>query len=334
MDSRQNELLKEIIESYIKTVKPVGSKSLCEKFGLSSATIRNEMASLEELGLLEKNHISSGRIPSEKGYKYYVEHLMEPKKLTGEDVLKLQTIFNNKSLAINDAISACMDIISDLTNYTSIVLGSSAEFNTLKQLTIIPIDESKVVALLCTSKGIVESKQFLINEEIDVNEIIKVSEIINKKLYGTPITEINEKLELVIKPLIREDISKYETVYNIFYDAFNEFVKKTSEVHISGKTKLFDQPEYSSINDIKRLANKFEDTEVVRKIERNDEDGNINIYIGEENEFDNDVTVVKSKITIDGEASTIAIVGPKRMEYARVVGLLEYIKNNLNDRKE
>ena len=98
MNSRQETLLKEIVESYIKTVKPVGSKSLCEKLNCSSATIRNEMAELEELGLLEKNHISSGRIPSEAGYRYYVENLMRPKELTGEDVLKLQTIFTNQYL--------------------------------------------------------------------------------------------------------------------------------------------------------------------------------------------------------------------------------------------
>ena len=108
MDERQKKLLKEIVESYIKEAKPIGSKALCDKFHCSSATIRNEMAILEKLGFLEKNHISSGRIPSEAGYKYYVEHLMKPKELTGEDMLKLQTIFSNQSLVVSEAIEACL----------------------------------------------------------------------------------------------------------------------------------------------------------------------------------------------------------------------------------
>ena len=104
MNNRQNELLRLIVETYIKTVKPVGSKSLVKKLKCSSATIRNDMAYLESLGYLEKTHISSGRVPSESGYKYYVDNLMKPKELTGDEVLKLQTILNNKDLVISDAI--------------------------------------------------------------------------------------------------------------------------------------------------------------------------------------------------------------------------------------
>ena len=153
MDNRQKQLLKVIVETYVKSVKPVGSKSLCEKFNLSSATIRNEMAILEDLGYIEKNHISSGRIPSEKGYRYYVENLMEPEKLNGSEMLKLQRVVKNQDLVLSDAITKCMEIISDLTNYASIVLGSSSMDNLLKQVSIIPIDENKVVALVCTNRG-------------------------------------------------------------------------------------------------------------------------------------------------------------------------------------
>ena len=160
MDKRQESLLKAIVENYVKTVKPVGSKSLCQKFHCSSATIRNEMAVLENLGYIEKNHISSGRIPSEKGYKYYVDNLMEPEKLTGSDMLKLQTIVKNQDLVVSDAISKCMEIISDLTNYASVVLGSNASDNLLKQVSIIPLENNKVIALVVTQKGVVENKHF------------------------------------------------------------------------------------------------------------------------------------------------------------------------------
>ncbi|MDD2518895.1 MAG: HTH domain-containing protein, partial [Bacilli bacterium] len=129
ISQRQAELLKLIVEEHIKTAKAVSSNSLCDSLDCSSATIRNEMAALEDLGLIEKTHISSGRIPSEKGYRYYVDNIMEPKKLTGEDMLKLQTIFHNKSLVLSDAILRSMEIISELTSYTSIVLGNASKEN-------------------------------------------------------------------------------------------------------------------------------------------------------------------------------------------------------------
>lgn len=332
LDTRQKELLKEIVENYIKTVKPVGSNSLCKKFKCSSATIRNEMVVLENLGYIEKNHISSGRIPSEKGYKYYVENLMKPKELTGEDVLKLQTIFNNNQLQLSDAITKCMEIISDLTNYTSVVLGKSSSENLLKQVNIIPLDSQKVVALVCTDKGIVESKQFFLPPNTEMQELVKTSEIINKMLIGTPINEISERLEYEIKPIISKQVNQYETVYNIFYDAFKDFVN-SSNVHVSGKAKIFEQPEYSEAKDIKRLVNKFEDETFIKKIEENNESDRINIYIGDESEFDENVTIIKSKYNINGEEGTIAIIGPKRMEYDRVVGLLNYINKEINSKE-
>ena len=325
MEERQNKLLKEIVESYIKTARPVGSNALCEKLNCSSATIRNEMAALESLGYIEKNHISSGRIPSEKGYKYYVDNLMKPKELSGEDILNLQTIFSNKELQLSDAINKCMDMISDITNYTSIVLGKNSKENLLQQVSIIPLGNNKVVALVCTDKGIVESKQFSVDISINISEIVKTSEIINKMLFGTPIDEVNERLEFEIKPIISKQIEQYEAVYGIFYDAFNDFVKTSSNVHISGKSKIFNQPEYQDAKDIKKLVNKFDDENLIKKIDESSDTNDIKIYIGDENEFDDDVTIIKSKYHIKGEEGTIAIVGPKRMEYDRVVGLLDYI---------
>ena len=327
MDNRQNKLLKEIVESYIKNAKPVGSKSLCSKLKCSSATIRNEMATLENLGLLEKNHISSGRIPSERGYKYYVDNLMKPKELTGEDVLKLQTIFHNNALEVSDAITECVKIISEITNYTSIVLGKSSKDNELKQVSIIPLSDNKIVALVCTDKGIVENKQFTLSSNIYIDEVVKTSEIINKMLVGTPIDEVSSRLEFDIKPIIAKKVTQYEAVYNIFYDAFNDFTKNSSNVFFSGKTNMLKQPEYSDADSIKNIISKFEDENLIKNIE--EKDNGVNVYMREESEFDNDVTVIKTKYNINGEEGTIAIVGPKRMEYDRVIGLLDYINKNI-----
>ncbi len=331
MNNRQENILKSIVESYIKTVKPVGSKSLCKKLNCSSATIRNEMAKLEEAGLLEKNHISSGRIPSEAGYKYYVEHLMKPKELTGEDVLKLQTIFQNHELQLSDAINKCVEIISEMTNYTSIVLGKKSYDNKLQQVSIIPLKDNKIVALVCTDHGIVENKQFNLPNNTSINEIVKTCEIINKMLIGTPITKVAERLEYEIKPIIAEKIEQYETVYNIFSKTFYDFAHQMHDnVHMSGKNLLLEAPEYNNLEEVKAILSKFDDDDFIKKIEASDTEEGVNVYIGGENDFDPNVTIIKTTFHRNGEDGTIAIIGPKRMEYAKVVGLLSYINEELN----
>ena len=252
---------------------------------------------------------------------------MKPKELTGEDVLKLQTIFHNNALEVSDAITECVKIISEITNYTSIVLGKSSKDNELKQVSIIPLSDNKIVALVCTDKGIVENKQFTLSSNIYIDEVVKTSEIINKMLVGTPIDEVSSRLEFDIKPIIAKKVTQYEAVYNIFYDAFNDFTKNSSNVFFSGKTNMLKQPEYSDADSIKNIISKFEDENLIKNIE--EKDNGVNVYIGEESEFDNDVTVIKTKYNINGEEGTIAIVGPKRMEYDRVIGLLDYINKNI-----
>ena len=156
--TRQREILKSIVEEYIKTARPVGSKALCKKFKCSSATIRNDMAALEENGYLEKTHISSGRVPSEEGYRYYVDNLMEAKKISGEDMVKLQTIFSNNELDLNDAISKSLELISDITNYTSVILGKESSLNKLEKVEVIPINDRQAVVILITDMCHVENK--------------------------------------------------------------------------------------------------------------------------------------------------------------------------------
>jgi heat-inducible transcriptional repressor len=326
LSQRQNNILKMIVEDYIKTARPVGSKSICDTLDLSSATIRNEMVFLEEEGLLEKTHTSSGRVPSEKGYRYYVDNLMKPKELSGEDVLKLQTIFHNQSLELNDVILKSMEIISEITSYASITLGNTSVANRLKKVEVVTVDSSNVIALVITDSGYVEHKNMNIRENIDGEEIRKMVDLINNLLVGTPIDEISEKLEFEIKPIIGKYVKQHEEIYSVFYNAFNDFTIK-NDVYFAGRNNILNQPEFDNVSKIKRIVAKLEDKELIHNIE---EDSNgINIYIGKDSKIDEDVTIVKTKYVVDGKVGTIAIVGPKRMEYDRVVGILEYIKENI-----
>lgn len=329
LSKRQSDLLKLIVEEYIKTAKPVSSKSLCEELDCSSATIRSEMSTLEDFNLLEKTHISSGRIPSEKGYRYYVDNIMRPKELTGEDVLTLQRIFSNKSLQLSDAIVKSMEIISDLTNYTSVVLGKASKENKISKVEVIPINDNSLVAIVVTDTGHVESKNLKIEEKVSLTEIKQTVDLINKFIIGTPIDEVSMKLELEVKPKIADSIKQQRAIYDALYNVFNEF-REDNDIKVNRPNNILNQPEFNSVDKMRNILNKFEDKDMITKIQDDcDNDGNVNIYIGSETEFDDDVTIIKTKYNVNGEEGTIALIGPKRMEYDRVTTLLNFLKENI-----
>lgn len=326
LTDRQNKILKIIVERYIKEPIPVGSKSISKALNCSSATIRNEMAALEEANLLEKTHTSSGRVPSEAGYRYYVDNLMELKKMNAEDMLKLQRVFKNQQLALSDVISKSLQVISDITNYTTIILGRNSHENLLKQIEVVPIDDISIIVIIVTDKGHVEHKNIKLYD-VQLSEVKKTVGLINNLIAGTPIDEVSNKLEFEIKPIIGNYVKQHEQLYNAFYHVFNDFTNH--EVSIVGRNKILEQPEFSSnIEKIKTVFNKLESSDLLQGIEE-DDDNNIKVYIGNENNIDSDVTVIKTKFKQGDEEGTIAIVGPKRMEYDRVVGLLEYMKDNI-----
>ncbi|MBQ4634280.1 MAG: heat-inducible transcription repressor HrcA, partial [Bacilli bacterium] len=264
LNQRQTKLLKIIVEDYIKTARPIGSKAICDELKCSSATIRNEMGELETLGLLEKMHTSSGRVPSEKGYRYYVDNIMEPKELTGEEMLKLQTIFKNNALVLSDAIERSMEIISELTSYTSVILGKQSSTNKVTKVEVVPITETHLIALVVTDKGHVEHKDVIISDRVDMSEIRQTVEIINKLIIGTPIDEVSAKLEYEVKPVISECIAQHDVLYNAFYNAFSDFAK--SEVKVSGTSNILMQPEFDNADRIREIISKFDDKTIIDNI--------------------------------------------------------------------
>ena len=327
LTDRQKEILKLIVLEYIKGAKPVGSNLICDVLNCSSATVRSEMANLEELGLLEKTHTSSGRVPSEEGYRYYVNYLMKPKEISGEDMLKLQLIFNNNQLELSDCIKKSLEIVSDITNYTSVVLGTKSHDNTLKEVNIVPLSETNMIVIVITDKGFVEHKNIDVNG-ISLDEIKKTVTLINNMIVGTPIDEISSKLEFEVKPIIGRYVKEHEKLYNVFYNVFTNFTNKS--VDIMGKSNILKLPEFSNVDKVRDVLEKLDDN--IDNIVEEDDNNNINIYIGNETNIDSDMTVIRTKYKTDKEEGTIAIVGPKRMEYDRVVNLLEYIKENIENK--
>lgn len=330
MNSRQTDLLKLIVEEYIKTAKPVSSNSLINILNCSSATIRNEMSYLEELGYLEKTHTSSGRVPSEEGYRYYVNNIMVPRELNMDDMLKLQTIFHNNSLVLSDAIEKSLEIVSDLTSCTLVALGSSSKDNKISKVEVIPIDENNLVTIIVTDKGHVENRNVFLKEKISVLEIKQTVDLINRHIIGTPIDEVIAKLEFEVKPIISDNVNYQKNLFEAFCTFIND-VANDSNVKMKGKSNILRQPEFTNDADkIKNIISKFEDKKIINHIK--EEDNGLNIYIGSETEFDDDVTIIKTRYSINGEEGTLALIGPKRLEYDRATALMDYIKNNIENR--
>lgn len=215
LSKRQEQLLKMIVENYIKQATPVSSKQLCKKLKCSSATIRSEMANLEEAGLLEKTHTSSGRIPSQKGYRYYVDNLLKPRKMNGEDMLNLQIILHNQSLELSDCISKSLQLVSDMTSYTAVVLGQASHDNLLKEVNVVPLADNQLIMIVVTDKGKVEHKTVTL-DQVNMSDVKKTVDLINKLIVGTPIDEISTKLEFEIKPIIGNYVEQHENYMMLF----------------------------------------------------------------------------------------------------------------------
>ena len=324
LTKRQENILKLIVMKYIELAKPVSSNLICKKLKCSSATVRNEMVELENLGLLEKTHTSSGRVPSEAGYRYYVDHLMQPKEMNGEEMLKLQIIFKNQNLVLSDCLKKSLQLISDMTNYTSIVLGKASHENQLKEINVVPLDKENMIIIVITDKGHVEHKTVTI-KDVSLEEVKKTVNLINDLIVGTPIDEVSSKLEFEIKPIIGRYVKEHEIIYNTFYQVFQEFSHQN--VDVVGRNNMLKQPEFNNVDKIKEILTKLDDENLLANIETDNND--IKVYIGKENNLDDDVTIIKTTYHTPQEEGTIAIVGPKRMDYDRVVALLEYIKSNI-----
>ena len=247
--------------------------------------------------------------------------------MNAEDMLKLQIIFHNQQLPLADCITKSLQVISDMTNYATVILGSSSHDNLLKQIEVVPIDSNSMVVIVVTDRGHVEHKEVKL-DNVSLEDVKKTVNLINNLIIGTPIDEVSTKLEYEVKPVIGRYVSQHEQLYNAFYNVFSDF--SSHNVNVVGKTKFLEQPEFSNVSKIKKIFDKLDNEEVLREI-KEDMDNNIKVYIGNESNIDEDVTVIKTKFKNGADEGTLAIVGPKRMDYERVVSLLEYLKNNIED---
>ncbi len=333
LTARQLLIFKYIVEEYIETADPVGSKLLMTKYKLpySSATIRNEMSYLEELGFLEKTHTSSGRIPSQKGYHFYVETLLQPN--VNEDVKnQVATLFQNKNKSLKEIIEESCNMLSELTQLTTVALGNNSGYECFQNITLVPLGTNSVTAIIVTDKGHVENRVFKISSQANMDDLNACVDIMNDTLVGTPIDDVIERLEKDIKPIMNVRVKEHEVLFNAFLEAFMKFAK--SNVYFSGKDHLLYQPEYNDVNKLRKLVSAFENAQQWKSLEPVDDKEGVVVRIGgQELPFDdglNDVSIISTTFQTGNDSKgSISVIGPTRMPYDQVVSLVEYIGENI-----
>ena len=329
--SRKDYILKLIVEDFIKTATPVGSNYLITKYELpySSATVRNEMASLENDGLIEKTHTSSGRVPSTLGYKYYVNNLKSnsvDSKLKNE----LKVVFDNTK-SVEDVLGESCKVLSNMTNLVSVYLGPNSSKERLISFQLIPISKTSATAIFVTDRGYVENKTFIFDKSVNLDDLAKSIKLINDRITGTYISELTDKLDS-LKPLLKDYINDYTYIFNSIAKAFFEFAAERSEFY--GENNLLSQPEFKdNPEELKKIFDLFSKPEnLVEMLQNHDENGTIDKDSNSDIKSYNNLAIISKEIKIpdsDRELGRIAIVGPKRMDYGKVLNALDYVVKEL-----
>lgn len=328
---RQKLVLIAIVEEYVKTNEPVGSLVLSkrEELQFSSATLRNDMATLEELGYLEKTHISSGRIPSEKGYRLYVNEIMKRGKKDETLFPMIDEIFENPNVSQDEAIHKSMELVTQLTNYATIVLGKTAYNSKIKKLEFVSLTGQYAIILMVTDKGHVESKRIVVPAGLNPKEINRVIAVLDEILHDSIVSDIHATLShATLSDELRDYLEYHDNLVNACIEAFSEMA--SDKYHFSGRYNILSQPEFKDVDKVKELFSAIEKREIL-KVVSSDSMG-ITIKIGHENELKvmKDCTVVTVPYEgSDGSVGAITVFGPKRMEYSKVIPLLEYIAGNI-----
>lgn len=331
--TRKEEILKLIVQHFIRTAEPVASKTLIEKYDLdfSSATIRAEMNALEQEGLLEKTHTSSGRIPSKKGYEYYLAHLRN-NDVNEEIKHQLQSVVSKKVASVENVIKESCEILAKMTNLVSVISSSDSNEEHLANIQIVPISSNSATAILVTDKGYVENRTFVFNNKVSIDDITSCVKLLNDRLKGTSISELVPKME-AIKPILSDYVIDHDVIYQALLETFLRFASDRMELF--GKDELFNQPEFKDNADrLKRLVELFENPNQLKKEIAQASDNvneHVSIHIADKDKA-SDMSVVSASINLGkGNKSTISLLGPTRMDYDKAVSLLDYVVNTLNE---
>ncbi|MGM0471805.1 MAG: heat-inducible transcriptional repressor HrcA [Bacillota bacterium] len=337
MTERKKDVLKAIINEYVMTANPVGSRTLARRydFGVSSATIRNEMADLEEMNYLEKPHKSAGRIPSDKGYRFYVDTLMELRDISKQQRNQIKSNYESKAKEIHELIEQTSSVLSDLTHYTSLVLSPQVQDSIFRSLKLVMIDSEHVLLILITDVGVVENKVISMPQELSRSELNEISRFLNERLERLALSKIDQQLLNQLEHKLINKIGLTDSRLDFLAgDLFR--VNLGDKIYLGGTTNILEQPEFNDIHKVKAVLRVLEEEELLHNILGTLYDASdVEVIIGQENEFDEikDCSMVTATYQVGDRAiGKIGVLGPRRMEYPNVVSIVKIVSQILSNR--
>ncbi|TCL59523.1 heat-inducible transcription repressor HrcA [Kineothrix alysoides] len=335
LDERKIKIMQAIIRNYLETGEPVGSRTISKytDLNLSSATIRNEMADLEELGYIIQPHTSAGRIPSDKGYRLYVDQMMEEKE---REVEELKGILLEKEDKMDHLLKQVAKVLAQNTNYATMISAPQYHRNKLKFIQLSRVDAHQLLVVSVVEGNVIKNNMLQVEEELDSETLLKLNILLNTHLNGLTLEEINLSMITAMK----QQAGIHSTIIGEVIDAIAESIKADEdlEIYTSGANNIFRYPELADNQKASELITAFEEKKLLEELveERLSDENNtgIQIYIGDETPVQSmkDCSVVTATYELEeGMKGTIGIIGPKRMDYDKVVGTLKTLKHQLDD---
>jgi heat-inducible transcriptional repressor len=336
LDDRKRRILRAIIDDYIDTAEPIGSRTIARKheLGLSSATIRNEMADLEEMGYLAQPHTSAGRVPSDKGYRLYVDHLMQLKDLTLDEIEEIREAMEIGINELSQLIKQASIIMSKITKYTSMAITPQMKKSIVKAVQVVPVESGKALVVVVTNAGVVRNSLIRLPENLLPEFLIKVSNSLNEKLSGYCMEQISYPL---IKETERELGLSSEALMPILdgvADCINQI--DNTEIYLDGTTNIFNYPEFRDILKAKDFLNVLDEKKTLHQLLSNIDNNSIdiNVQIGTENPLDEikDCSLVTATYSVNNRViGSIGVIGPTRMEYSKVISSMDCVRKKINE---
>ncbi len=336
MNERKKGILKAVINEYILTAEPIGSRTISKKYELnvSSATIRNEMADLEDLGYLQQPHTSSGRIPSDKGYRFYVDSLIDIEKIPGSFEEMIRKKYLDRKKEVQDIVQVTSRMLSHLTRYTALVASPSSPEYFFQHLQLVPLEGKKVAVIVVISSGLVQHQTVTLQNRPSREELGHISRLINDRLQGLPLKKINNEIFQELEKELRD-----KTLFRELYKSLVEFISEEGinqewgKIHLDGATNILEQPEFSDLEKVKVFLKLFEQEDMLRQLLNKIPTEGLKVVIGKEvplQEIRDCSLVVADYSFQDKTVGKMAILGPTRMYYPKVMATVNFMAEVLS----
>ena len=330
---RQVLILQSIVENFITTNQPVGSKQLAQSIDFSSATIRNDMSKLEKEGLIKKTHISSGRVPSEKGYRYYVDFIKKDYELTNSESEKLKELMSDKYVSEDNYLEKNAIVLSDLTDCTAVILAPTKADRRINKVEVILLSSRSILVILVTNIGEVFQQNYKLDADFTAEDIAEVNKLLQTYFYDVDMATAHVIIHGELEKYLKTKVNNYDMIVVALNRLLQNKIKKT--VALGGKYNLLKQPDIDNVEKLKEVVSLLEDDKIVELLDHNVEvtDSDTCIKIGKELELENiaDLSLVSSKYNTSKGQGVIAVFGPKRMDYSKIMTLIGCVRDNLNN---